>query len=197
MVEKDHFHTYCVIGKNYIKKSRISNFLLFMEYIEKTLSEFPDVEDKDFDIIKYLLSTIYLIFAEPKEAKEQLKYIVYLEEKAKKMEEEGKKYVKDFIDFSSIKNPKIKELNNLRVNIRILESLFWNAVREIEKRDGFLLAIPHLLNVLSKYVFWYIVLNYKDELKYIKKKFEEVEFDEALYKKYIETYEKSSLDDYL
>jgi len=197
MVEKDHFYTFCIINKSLVKKSRISNILLFLEYIEKTLLEFPKVQDEDFELIRYLLSNLYRIFADQKFGEDFLKYVVYLEEKTKKLEEEGKKYIKDFIDFSSIEDQTIKELNNLRINARILEDLFWNAAKEIDKRDGIILVIPHFLNVLSKFIFWYIVVNFKDKLKYIKKDFKEVKFNEELYKKYLETYKKVTLNDYL
>jgi len=197
MVEKDHFYTFCIINKSLVKKSKVSNLLLFMEYIEKTLSEFPRIRDEDLELIKYLLSNLYRIFADQKFGEDFLKYVVYLEEKTKKLEEEGKKYIKDFIDFSSIEDQTIKELNNLRINARILENLFWNAAKEIDKRDGIMLVIPHFLNVLSKFIFWYIVANFKDKLKYIKKDFKEVKFNEELYKKYLETYKKITLNDYL
>jgi len=197
MVEKDHFYTFCIINKDIVKKSKVSSFLLFLEYIEKTLSEFPKVQDEDFELIKYLLSNLYLVFANQKFGEDFLKYVVYLEEKANKLEEEGKKFVKDFIDFSSIEDQTIKELNNLRINTRILENLFWNAAKEINNKDGIILVIPHFLNVLSKFVFWYIAVNFKDKLKYIKRHFKEVKFNEELYKKYLETYKKVTLDDYL
>jgi len=197
MVEKDHFYTFCIINKKFVKKSKVSNLLLFMEYIEKTLSEFPKIRDEDFELIKYLLSNLYRIFTDIKFGEDFLKYVVYLEEKTKKLEEEGKMYIKDFIDFSSIEDQTIKELNNLRINVRISEDLFWNAAKEMDKRDGIMLVIPHFLNVLSKFVFWYIVVNFKDKLKYIKKDFKEVKFDEELYKKYLETYKKVTLNDYL
>jgi len=197
MVEKDHFYTFCIINKSLVKKSRISNILLFLEYIEKTLLEFPKIEDNDFELIRYLLSNLYRILADQKFGEDFLKYVVYLEEKTKKLEEEGKKYIKDFIDFSSIEDQTIRELNNLRINARILEDLFWNAAKEMNNKDGIMLVIPHFLNVLSKFVFWYIAVNFKDKLKYIKKDFKEVEFNKELYKKYLETYKKVTLDDYL
>ena len=197
MVEKDHFYTFCIINKSLVKKSRISNILLFLEYIEKTLLEFPKVQDEDFELIRYLLSNLYRILADQKFGEDFLKYVVYLEEKTKELEEEGKKYIKDFIDFSSIEDQTIRELNNLRINTRILEDLFWNAAKEMNNKDGIMLVIPHFLNVLSKFVFWYIAINFKDKLKYIKKDFKEVEFNKELYKKYLETYKKVTLDDYL
>jgi len=197
MIEKYHFYTFCIVDKSLVKKSEVSNFLLFLEYIEKTLLEFPKVQDEDFELIKYLLSNLYRIFADQKFGEDFLKHVVYLEEKTKKLEEEGKNYVKDFIDFPSIEDQTIRELNNLRINSRILEDLFWNAAKEIDKKDGIILVIPHFLNVLSKFVFWYIAVNFKDKLKYIKKDFRKVEFNEELYKKYLETYKKVTLDDYL
>ncbi|RDD52516.1 hypothetical protein BA065_01390, partial [Nanoarchaeota archaeon NZ13-N] len=193
----DHFYTFCIINKDLVKKSEVSNFLLFMEFLEKTLSEFPRIQEEDFELIKYLLSNLYLIFANQKFGEDFLKYVVYLEEKAKKLEEEGKKIVKDFIDFSSIEDQTIKELNNLRINARILENLFWNAAREINRKEGIILVIPQFLNVLSKFVFWYIAVNFKDKIKYIRRDFKEVKFNEELYKKYLETYKKVTLDDYL
>ncbi|MEM1895848.1 MAG: hypothetical protein QXR54_01545, partial [Nanopusillaceae archaeon] len=183
-------------NKNFVKKSDISNFLLFLEYIEKTLSEFPK-EEGDLKMIKNILSNIYRLFAIPKEAEEILKYVVYLEEKANDLERIGKSFVKDFIDFAEIDNENIRKLNNLRVNIRILENLFWIAAKEIEINDGLLLVIPHFLNIASKYIFYYIVVNYKDELKYIKRDLGNIKYNEDLYKKYLEKYKKENLKNYL
>ncbi|MEM4571528.1 MAG: hypothetical protein QW038_01550 [Nanopusillaceae archaeon] len=196
MKEKDHFYTYCVLNKKFIKKSNIPNFLLFLEYIEKTLSEFPK-EEGDLKIIKNVLSNIYRLFAIPKESEEILKYVVYLEEKAHELEKIGKTMVKDFIDFAEIDNDKIRKLNNLRVNIRILENLFWIAIKEIKINDGLLLVIPHFLNVASKYIFYYIVVNYKDDLKYIERNLGNIEYNENLYKEYLEKYKNKNLKEYL
>ncbi|MEM1684369.1 MAG: hypothetical protein QW184_01475 [Nanopusillaceae archaeon] len=196
MKEKDHFYTYCVLNKKFIKKSNIPNFLLFLEYIEKTLSEFPK-EEGDLKIIKNVLSNIYRLFAIPKESEEILKYVVYLEEKAYELEKIGKTMVKDFIDFAEIDNDKIRKLNNLRVNIRILENLFWIAIKEIKINDGLLLVIPHFLNVASKYIFYYIVVNYKDDLKYIERNLGNIEYNENLYKEYLEKYKNKNLKEYL
>lgn len=197
-ISKKHFYTFCLSRKTYIKKSEGINLFLFYEFIEKTLNEFPKIENKDFEIIRLFLNNIYYLISIPEENKNYLKYVVYLERKAEEMEKEGLKIVKNFIDFSKIDDKEIKELNNLRINLRILEILFWNIIKNKELPDNsFYLVIPHFLNVSSKYVFYYIVLNYKDKLKYLERLKLDIEFDENLYKKYLEAYKDKKLYDYI
>ena len=168
--EKKHFYTYCINEKDFIKKGKKTELFIFYEHIEKTLNEFPKINDEVFEIIRLFLNNIYLLISKPEENEKYLKYAVYVEEKAEELEKIGKEKIKNFIDFSDIDNEEIKKLNNLRINIRILEDLFWLVVKNKEiPNDGLYLVIPHFLNVSSKYVFYYIVVKYYDKLKPIKR----------------------------
>jgi hypothetical protein len=200
--DKKHFYTYCISEKNYIKKAKATSLFLFYEYIEKTLNEFPKVKDEYLEIIRIILQNIYLLIAKPEEIEKYFKYIIKLENKAEELEKEGIKKVNYFIDFSSIENKEIKELNNLRINIRILEIMFWEVVKNKNIPDnGLYLVIPHFLNVASKYIFYYIVINYQNELKPIKRIDEiKIELNEEEIKKckeYLESYKNKKLSDYL
>ncbi|GEM_PF-2084932 len=195
-LEKRHFYSYCILKKEFIKKSEALELFLFYEFIEKTINEFPKIKDKDFIIIKNILQNIYKIIAKPDIVESYLKYIVYLEEKAEDLEEKGKKMINNFIDFGDIDDKTIKELNNLRINMRILENLFWIAARKLEN-NGLYLIIPHFLNIASKYIFYYIVVNYKDKLKYIEEPKVEIKFNEEKYKRYLEIYKNKNLFDFI
>ena len=197
-IDKKHFYTYCISEEDYIKKSKGASLFLFYEYIEKTLNEFPKIEEKDFEIIKLFLENIYLLISKPEENEKYLKYAVYLEERAEELEKEGLKKINYFIDFSSIEDKEIRELNNLRINIRILEDMFWIVVKDKGiPNNGLYLVIPHFLNVASKYVFYYIVNKYYDKLKPIKRLEFDVNYNEEKYKKYLESYKNKSLKEYI
>ncbi|BFI73789.1 hypothetical protein YN1_7760 [Nanoarchaeota archaeon] len=195
---KKHFYTYCISEKDYIRKSKATDLFLFYEFIEKTLNEFPNIKDENLDIIRLFLENIYLLISKPEENEKYLKYAVYLEEKAEELEKEGKNKINYFIDFSSIEDKEIKELNNLRINIRILEILFWNIVKNNQIPDnGLYLTIPHFLNVASKYIFYYIVNKYFDKLKPLERLNIEINYNEEKYKKYLENYKNKSLKEYI
>jgi hypothetical protein len=201
-LDKRHFYTYCINEKDYIKKSKAISLFLFYEYIEKTLNEFPKINDEYLEIIKIILQNIYLLIAKPEEIEKYFKYIIKLENKAEELEKEGMKKMNYFIDFSSIENKEVKELNNLRINIRVLEIMFWDVVKNNNiPDDGLYLVIPHFLNVASKYIFYYIVINYYNELKPVKRideiKIELNEEEMKKYKEYLEIYKNKKLSDYL
>ncbi|MGC9133078.1 MAG: hypothetical protein ACP5GJ_01575 [Nanopusillaceae archaeon] len=201
-LDKRHFYTYCINEKDYIKKSKAISLFLFYEYIEKTLNEFPKINDEYLEIIKIILQNIYLLIAKPEEIEKYFKYIIKLENKAEELEKEGMKKMNYFIDFSSIENKEVKELNNLRINIRVLEIMFWDGVKNNNiPDDGLYLVIPHFLNVASKYIFYYIVINYYNELKPVKRideiKIELNEEEMKRYKEYLEIYKNKKLSDYL
>ena len=193
-LEAKNFYTFC-IGE-WIKKSEKSKLFLFYNFIEKTLNEFPKIKEKEFEVIRFLLLNLYKIIAIPEKFEEYLKYVVFLERRAEDLEEKCKDLINHFVDFSVIEKQEIKDLNNLRINLRILESLFWEAAYEL-KDDGRYLVIPHFLNVASKFVFYYIVYKFRDDLKELTEKIEEIEYNKELYEKYKEIYTKKSLKEYL
>ncbi|MFP3290046.1 MAG: hypothetical protein RXN31_02410 [Candidatus Nanopusillus acidilobi] len=197
--EKKHFYTYCISEKDYIKKGERVGLFIFYEYIEKTLNEFPKIDDEVLEIIRLFLNNIYLLISKPEENEKYLKYAVYIEEKAEELEKIGKEKIKNFIDFSDIDNEEIKKLNNLRIDIRILEDLFWLIVKNKEiPNNGLYLVIPHFLNVSSKYVFYYIAIKYYDKLKPIKRLDNiEVKYNEEKYKEYLNKYKNKKLDEYI
>jgi len=197
--EKKHFYTYCINEKDYIKKGERVEMFIFYEYIEKTLNEFPKINDEIFEIIRLFLNNIYLLIAKPEENEKYLKYAVYIEEKAEELEKIGREKIRSFVDFSDIDNEEIRKLNNLRINIRILEDLFWLVVKNKEIPDnGLYLVIPHFLNVSSKYVFYYIVVKYYDKLKPIRRlDIIEVKYNEEKYREYLNKYKNKKLDEYI
>jgi len=197
--EKKHFYTYCINEKDFIKKGKKTELFIFYEHIEKTLNEFPKINDEVFEIIRLFLNNIYLLISKSEENEKYLKYVIYIEEKAEELEKIGREKIKNFIDFSDIDNEEIKKLNNLRINIRILEDLFWLVVKNKEiPNNGLYLVIPHFLNVSSKYVFYYIVVKYYDKLKPIKRLDNiEVKYNEEKYREYLNKYKNKSLDEYI
>jgi len=198
-IEKKHFYTYCISEKDYIKKGEKVELFIFYEYIEKTLNEFPKTNDEVLEIIRLFLNNIYLLISKPEENEKYLKYAVYIEEKAEELEKIGKEKIKNFVDFSDIDDEEIKKLNNLRINIRILEDLFWLVVKNKEiPNNGLYLVIPHFLNVSSKYVFYYIAVKYYDKLKPIKRLDNiEIKYNEEKYKEYLNKYKNKSLYEYI
>lgn len=197
--EKKHFYTYCINEKDFIKKGKKTELFIFYEHIEKTLNEFPKINDEFFEIIRLFLNNIYLLISKSEENEKYLKYVIYIEEKAEELEKIGREKIKNFIDFSDIDNEEIKKLNNLRINIRILEDLFWLVVKNKEiPNNGLYLVIPHFLNVSSKYVFYYIVVKYYDKLKPIKRLDNMiVKYNEEKYREYLNKYKNKSLDEYI
>jgi len=196
--EKKHFYTYCINEKDFIKKGEKVELFIFYEYIEKTLNEFPKINDEIFEIIRLFLNNIYLLISKPEENEKYLKYVIYIEEKAEELEKIGKEKIKNFVDFSDIDDEEIKKLNNLRINIRILEDLFWLVVKNKEiPNNGLYLVIPHFLNVSSKYVFYYIVVKYYDKLKPIKRLDNIIKYNEEKYKEYLNKYKNKKLDEYI
>jgi hypothetical protein len=197
--EKKHFYTYCINEKDFIKKGKRTELFIFYEHIEKTLNEFPKINEEILEIIRLFLNNIYLLISKPEENEKYLKYVTYIEEKAEELEKIGREKIKNFIDFSDIDNEEIKKLNNLRINIRILEDLFWLVVKNKEiPNNGLYLIIPHFLNVSSKYVFYYIVVKYYDKLKSIKRLDNiEVKYNEEKYREYLNKYKNKSLDEYI
>jgi len=198
-IEKKHFYTYCISEKDYIKKGERVGLFIFYEYIEKTLNEFPKIDDEVLEIIRLFLNNIYLLISKPEENEKYLKYVIYIEERAEELEKIGKEKIKYFVDFSDIDDEEIKKLNNLRINIRILEDLFWLIAKNKEiPNNGLYLVIPHFLNVSSKYVFYYIVVKYHDKLKPIKRLDNiEVKYNEEKYKEYLNKYKNKRLDEYI
>jgi hypothetical protein len=197
-LEKKHFYTYCISENGFIKKGEKVELFIFYEYIEKTLNEFPKINDEIFEIIRLFLNNIYLLISKPEENEKYLKYVVYIEEKAEELEKIGKEKIKNFVDFSDIDDEEIKKLNNLRINIRILENLFWLVVKNKEiPNNGLYLVIPHFLNVSSKYVFYYIVVKYYDKLKPIKRLDNIVKYNEEKYREYLNKYKNKKLDEYI
>jgi len=198
-LEKKHFYTYCISEKDYIKKGEKIELFIFYEHIEKTLNEFPKINDEVLEIIRIFLNNIYLLISKPEENEKYLKYAVYIEERAEELEKIGKEKIKNFVDFSDTDNEEIKKLNNLRINIRILEDLFWLVVKNKEiPNNGLYLVIPHFLNVSSKYVFYYIASKYYDKLKPIKRLDNiEIKYNEEKYKEYLNKYKNKRLDEYI
>ena len=197
-LEKKHFYTYCIIENGFIRKVEKVGLFIFYEYIEKTLNEFPKINDVIFEIIRLFLNNIYLLISKPEENEKYLKYVVYIEEKAEELEKIGKEKIKNFIDFSDIDDEEIKKLNNLRINIRILENLFWLVVKNKEiPNNGLYLVIPHFLNVSSKYVFYYIVVKYYNKLKPIKRLDNIIKYNEEKYREYLNKYKNKKLDEYI
>ena len=197
--EKKHFYTYCINEKDFIKKGKKTELFIFYEYIEKTLNEFSKINDEVFEVIRLFLNNIYLLISKSEENEKYLKYVIYIEEKAEELEKIGKEKIKNFIDFSDIDNEEIKKLNNLRINIRILEDLFWLVVKNKEiPNNGLYLVIPHFLNVSSKYVFYYIAVKYYDKLKPIKRLDNiEVKYNDEKYREYLNKYKNKRLDEYI
>ncbi|BBL45528.1 hypothetical protein MJ1_0364 [Nanobdella aerobiophila] len=199
--DKKNFYTYNIIEKAYIRKARAIDLFLFYEYIEKILNEFPKINNEYINIIRSFLENIYYLISNPEENIKYLKYVVHLELEAERLEKEGLKRLNYFIDFSSVDDNIIKLLNGVRIDIRILELLFWNAVKNNMIKDNpNYLVIAHFLNMASKYIFYYIVNNYYEKLKPLERINTDINLnkeEEDKYKKYLEAYKDKSLKDYL
>ncbi len=193
-LRKKHFYTVTPYGIE--KKSEFSELFKFYELIERTVGELPsEIEDDVINYIVFGLKNLYS-FIWKKDRDDLLKLAVYIEEKAEELEKREGSRIKGFIDFSKIHDERLRALNRLRINLRLLESQFWLAAREIVEHEdsGSLLYIPHFLNVSSKYVFYYIVSKL-DEIPYLEKLSFNEKVNGELFEKYRETYSKMKLSD--
>jgi len=191
-------HFYSITCDGWSKKKDKSFVFLFLEVIEKTLNDYPKVRDDVLDIIKQFLKSIYVLLWDPNKYEYFLRVTVYVEERAEELEKNCK--LSDFVDFSEIDDEDIKVLNNLRINLRILESLFWEAAEQLPDKGEYLI-IPHFLNVSSKYVFYYIMDKYDIQKFYRGSKllvdFNKLNVDEKKFREYCQIYKSKKLSDFL
>ncbi len=195
-LETKHFYSITCDGWN--KKKDKSSVFLFLETIEKTLNDYPKNKDDVLEVIRQFLKSVYVLLWDSSKYESFLRAAVYVEGKAEELEKKYK--LSEFVDFSEVENDEIKALNNLRINLRILESLFWESAEQLPDRGEYL-VVPHFLNVASKYVFYYIIDNYDIQKFYRGSKllidFNKLNVDEDKFKKYCWIYQNKKLSDFL
>lgn len=188
-------YTFCITKKEYIKKSEMVDLMIFYEIVEDILNEYPKYNDKGLEVIKEGLKIIYKVIYDPNKFSEKLiKYGLYLDDKIKEYISSVK--INKFIDFSEIDDYNVREINKLRIRIRILEAMFWRASKNLDN-NGLYLSIPFFLNKSSKYIFYFIVKEFNDKLKFLEEKEINIDYNKERFEKLYNAYKKMNLKDFI